>query len=71
MAGGMHDGDMHGRGVGVCMTGGAMYGGGHAWQGACMAEGMYGKGCAWQGMCMAERHAWLVGVHAAGSTHPT
>ena len=44
-----------------CMHGGGMHGGGHAWQGMCMAEG---------GLCMAGGHAWQETVTVAGGTHP-
>ena len=60
VVGGVHGrGGMHGRGMG---------GGGHAWQGACMAGGMYGRGHAWWGVCrvgacMAE------GAYMAGGVH--
>ena len=50
-----------------------MYGGGHAWQGACMA------GACMVGVCMAGGHVWqgrgacMAGemATAAGSTYPT
>ena len=44
--------------------GGACVAGGHAWQGACVAEGdMHGRGhvwngCTWAGVCMAGGCAW-------------
>ena len=46
---------------------GGVCGGGHVWQGMCMAGGAcMAGGCAWQGACMAGEIAT-----AADGTHPT
>ena len=61
--------------------------GGHAWQGACVAEGhawqggmqgrghagqrVCGRGCAWQGSCVAGAKHAREMATEAGSTHPT
>ena len=64
VAGGMHGGDMHGRGA--CM------GRGHAWWGACVAGGHAWRGHAWQGgmhgewACMVGGHVWQGGMHGGG-----
>ena len=58
---------MHGRGV--CGRGCAWQGG-HAWQGACMAEGVaegvYGRGCMRGRGCVAGGHVWQERVCMAG-----
>ena len=45
---------------------GGMHGGGHVWQGACMAGG-----CAWWGVCVAGGYTWQLNKfeHASGFGH--
>ena len=43
---------------GMCGWGGHMWQRGHAWQGCVCGGGMHGRGHAWCGACMAEGHAW-------------
>ena len=50
---------------------GGMHGGGHAWQGTCMAGAcmvgcVCGRGSCMAGACMAGAHAWQGGIHGRG-----